>query len=296
MKTIIIKNYYYISYENFIELINLNPNLFSNIQNQDNKINNNNINNNTFLMKKRSPEYKNENILNEINKDKDNNNLNNYDTNLNLNLEKNDNIQIEINNNKLPKFFIEKKNTNKLNIKRRGRKPNISKKINYHTKYSNDNILRKIKVKFFHKIINYINSIILIKYKNKINFLKPLNGFISKNNKIEFNKNLINLKLKDIFSSYEINAKYKSLHKFYNKDIIKIIYNENIEELIEIFEMTFLDIFKIFRDINNTHKLKGIEKLDTVINELKNKENNEEYINKFIKVTMNFENFYLKKS
>ena len=165
----------------------------------------------------------------------------------------------------------------------------------YHTKFSNDNILRKIKVKFIHKTINYINNIILTKYNNKIDVLKPLKGKISQNNGINFNKKLINSKLKDIFSIYEINGKFKLYQNNYNKSVIDKIYNENIKELIDIFEMTFLQVFAIFRDLNETEKLNGLEKIDTVIREIKLKDNNNEYINKFTNVAMNFENYYLNK-
>ena len=203
-------------------------------------------------------------------------------------------LTVEINNEKKPKFLVNKNGLN--NKKKKGRKPKHLIMINsYHTKFSHDNILRKIKVKFFRKITNYINSIIISKYRNKINVLKPLKGKISQNNSINFNQILIKSKLKDIFLTYEINGKFKSFEKNYNKDIINKIYNENIKELIDILEMTFLEVFIIFRDLNETEKLKGFEKRDSVIREIKIKDNNKEYIDKLTKVIMNFEHYYLNK-
>jgi len=181
-------------------------------------------------------------------------------------------------------------------IKKIGRKPKTSIMKSNHTKFSHDNILRKLKVKFFSKFINYINSLILSKYRNKIKILKPLKGELSQNNNIKFNNNLLNTKLKDIFSSYEINGKFKLKDKYYNKEVINSIYEGNISELINIFEMTFFEIFQIFRDLNENEKLNGMEKLDSVIREIKLKENNEEYLNKFKSVAMNFENYYLCKN
>ena len=202
------------------------------------------------------------------------------------------NLTVEINNEKKPKFLINSLN----NKKKKGRKPKHLIMINsYHTKFSHDNILRKIKVKFFHKITNYINSIIISKYRNIINVLKPLKGKISQNNSINFNKKLLKSKLKDIFLTYEINGKFKSFEKNYNKDIINKIYNENIKELIDILDMTFLEVFCVFRDLNETEKLKGLEKRDSVIREIKIKDNNTEYIDKLTKVIMNFEHYYLNK-
>lgn len=43
-------------------------------------------------------------------------------------------------------------------------------------------------------------------------------------------------------------------------------------------------------------KLKGFEKIDSIIKEIKIKEKNGEYINRFIDVVNNFENFYTNKN
>ena len=212
-----------------------------------------------------------------------------------IDMAKTKDLSIEIKPEKELKFLTKKKFFKIDTKNKKGRKPKHSMVYSYHTKFSNDNILRKIKVKFIHKTINYINNIILTKYNNKIDVLKPLKGKISQNNGINFNKKLINSKLKDIFSIYEINGKFKLYQNNYNKSVIDKIYNENIKELIDIFEMTFLQVFVIFRDLNETQKLNGLEKIDTVIREIKLKDNNSEYINKFTNVVNNFENYYLNK-
>ena len=179
--------------------------------------------------------------------------------------------------------------------KKTGRKRKEFSERAVHTKFSEDNILRKIKVKFLHKFINYINRIIAAKYENKIRPLKHLKGKISQNNGINFNKKLLFTKLKDILSLNEINGKYKLFEKFYNKKIIEKIYEENITELIEILETSFLDAFKIFRNFKDSTKMIGLEKLDIVAKEMTNKKNDEEYIKKFIDISNDFENKYLKK-
>ena len=190
------------------------------------------------------------------------------------------------------KFKVKKQIFN-INIKNKiGRKPKASVIKGYHTKYSHDNILRKIKVKFLKRVINYINSIIMSKNIDGISILKPLKGEIAQNNTIQYNIELMNSKLRNILSSNEINGKFKLFDKYYNKNVIDTIYNENIKELIDIFEMTFFDVFKIFRDKNETEKLIGFEKIDSVIREIKLKEKDEEYINKLEKVAMNYENYY----
>ena len=59
--------------------------------------------------------------------------------------------------------------------------------------------------------------------------------------------------------------------------------------------MTFLEVFIIFRDLNETEKLKGFEKRDSVIREIEIKDDNKDYIDKLNNVIMNFEHFYLNK-
>ena len=205
-----------------------------------------------------------------------------------------DKTDLEINKNsnetkKLKFFKIDNK-------KKVGRKPKSSIVNSYHTKFSSDNIRRKIKVKFFNKTINYINRIILVKYKNKINTLKKIGKDVSQNNGINYNKILIKLKLKDIFMNNPINDKFKLLQKDYNQKVINKIYEEKIQELIDILEMTFLEVFSIFRNINETEKLKGLEKIDTVLKELELNEENTEYIKKFNDVVQNFENYYMSQN
>ena len=183
-----------------------------------------------------------------------------------------------------------------LKEKKKGRKSKESIEKGYHTKYSYDNILRKIKVKFFKKFINYINNIIKKKYSNKIKLIKPLNGKVCQNNTINFNQKLLKSKLKLIFMTNEINGKFHLYDKYYNEIVIKKIYEENIIELINIFEMTFLEAFQIFRDSHEIEKLNGFEKLDNVIEDLKNNEQeDDEYIYKFKIIAMNFEKYYLDK-
>ena len=238
----------------------------------------------------------NENNLNEINFE-----LKNYKSNIGegnkdlLSFEKTKDISIEIPNEEKSKFISKKRYFNVDLRKKTGRKPTSSKKRSIHTKYCYDNILRKIKVKFFNKLIKNINKIILKKYGTKIKILIPLKGDISQNNSIKFNRILLNTKLKDIFSNFEISRKYKLYEQSYNRKVIQKIYEENIQELIEILEVTFLEAFNYFKGLNEMHILNGMEKIYTVIEEIRVKEKNEDYIDEFRKVAMNFENYYLKK-
>ena len=178
---------------------------------------------------------------------------------------------------------------------KKGRKTISSKIKAIHTKFSYDNILRKIKVKFFKKLIHCINNIILLKYRSKIKTLVPLEGKISQNNGINFNSELLNLKIKDLFLNFGISRKFKNSKNDNNKEVIKKIYEENLTEIIELLEMTFLEVFSIFRASKKGKNLFGLESLDQVIEEIKNKEKDDEYIDMFRNIAMNYEKYYIKK-
>ena len=178
---------------------------------------------------------------------------------------------------------------------KKGRKTISSKVKAIHTKFSYDNILRKIKVKFFKKLIHCINNIILLKYRSKIKTLVPLEGKISQNNGINFNSELLNLKIKDLFLNFGISRKFKNSKNDNNKEVIKKIYEENLTEIIELLEMTFLEVFSIFRASKKGTNLFGLESLDQVIEEIKNKEKDDEYIDMFRNIAMNYEKYYIKK-
>ena len=192
------------------------------------------------------------------------------------------------------KFIVKKRYFNVDSKKKTGRKPKNPTSNAEHTKYSDDNILRKIKVKFFQKLIKYINKKIESKYNGIVKILKPLKGEISQDNTINFNRQLMDSKLKDIFANNELNGKFKLCEKDYNKNVIDGIYQNNIQELINIFELTFLEAFNIFRNANET-EFSDFEKLNIVVDELKLKENDNSYIDKFQNVAMDFENYYLQK-
>jgi len=258
----------------------------------------------TFLSQKRKgPENKiilNEEAENNIEIDFNiNKNIKNYVKEINLEKTKedtqekdkniNDIKDKELNDNKNIFFDIYKKS-------KKGRKSQSNLVKTIHTKYSHDNILRKIKVKFLKRLTKFINNIIKIKYKGKINELVPLNGEIAQNNNISFNLKLLNSKIKEIFLSHDINGKFTSFDKCFNKKVIDSIYDMNIQELIDIFEMTFLEVFNHFISIKETNKLNGLEKLDTVINEIKTKEKNDQYIKKFISVANDFEKYFTNKN
>ena len=65
-----------------------------------------------------------------------------------------------------------------------------------------------------------INGKIKSKYNGIIQKLLPLKGEICQNNTLKFNTQLLNTKLKDIFSTTEINKKFRLYGENYNKKLL----------------------------------------------------------------------------
>lgn len=110
-----------------------------------------------------------------------------------------------------------------------------------HNRFSNDNVKRRIKALYHKYIINLLNYLIQKRFKKtKINFVF-INSKITKDISIEFNRNLLNKKIKDIIIN--ISKKYKN--KDHNINCIKFIESQNDnEELITILNMTYKDLYE----------------------------------------------------
>ena len=127
-------------------------------------------------------------------------------------------------------------------------------------KFMSENIIRKIKSRFF----NYIRYII----RENSNYKKIcLHIFqcISANSNSDRNKKLFNMKIKDIFLEEPKGTLYSHLKKDYNKKIIEKIYKEGKEiKVIQILELTFKELFIIFRNKLNVkgdeEEIKNIKK------------------------------------
>ena len=192
------------------------------------------------------------------------------------------------------------------NRKRLGRKRKNTT-CGKHNKFSKDNLTRKLKVKLFDAILNYINqSFFPIKFITSNNFVKNINNEqqffvkinqeIIKNINVKENLNLLNTKLKDIFSN-EVSIKKASFGLNYNKYLINKIYKEKQQhKVISILEMTFLECLEQFRGTKKNDKLKGLEEFyKKMIIEFKNIGEEKEYIYQFQNFVKNFENYYKNK-
>ena len=158
--------------------------------------------------------------------------------------------QIKIRDNKKNdfniKYMFRKINKNNNIKKLKGRKKKGDKEEREHTKFSEDNEMRKIKTYFNHFIHNYVNSSLSPGHNKLLKINTTTNEKLTK----DLNVNLMNLKLKDIFCQYSVNRKnlkFKDGNK-YNSDLIKDIYENNIEKkAIERLNLSYIEVLDIMR-------------------------------------------------
>ena len=197
----------------------------------------------------------------------------------------------------------------------RKKKNDINKGI--HTKYSADNIIRKIKSNFFIFIHNLLNKSL----QNKdMQFLK-LNCKLNEVLKRDYNLDLLKRTIRDIYENSKITSKLKKhaeSNSNKNKEIISKIYEENIEEqTIKILNLTYFELFKIFRSkitsldyeleikkseipLLNTDEFNDIHRFfEKIVNEeMKNNESQEnidKYINQIEELCIGYESWFLNK-
>lgn len=175
-----------------------------------------------------------------------------------------------------------------------------------HNKFSSDNMVRKIKVYLFAVILRFINASIKQESQpeeqnpkekdySKIFLVKVNQEIIIKIN-VDNNLKLLDSKLKTIFSN-DISKKVKSLGLDINKKIIEEIIDQNkLVKTIKILNMTLYQCLEHFRGTQYYKELAGLEKeFEYVINDLKNKGENEQYISEFIHLINIFKEFYKQK-
>ena len=193
----------------------------------------------------------NENFDSEKNKiSNESKNLNNYE-----NKEKEEKKYLIDNKEKEIIFKLEKipkseKTNDNLSKKIRNKKNNCGRKKKSdsnkrkHNKSCGDNIIIKIKGYFF----TFIRDITKNNFINKTLYFRKLPyKFISKLSK-KFNVRLMNMQMKDILSEIPITTKNKKSHKFENKFIVEKLYKEEKEKkVIQILDLTFRELFIIFR-------------------------------------------------
>ena len=141
-----------------------------------------------------------------------------------------------------------------------------------HTKYANDNMIRKIKFIIINHMMDYINLKINERYNNsRIKKLLTMEKSQASNTLVNDNINFLNKKLKDIFSE-KITGRYTN-HILYpperNKNLIEELINEQDEEKKQyfnnLFNLTFIDCLDHFINKKFIPILKDLESFEEII-------------------------------
>ena len=163
---------------------------------------------------------------------------------------------------------------------------NKDKKV--HTKYSHDNIKKRIKAFYNSYIIHLLNNSIKKTFKKiKMRFIK-VNIRMTKDIGIEYNRNLLNKKIKDAIIN--VSNKYKDLDN--NKKCIKFIEEQkNNEEILNILNMTYKDLYNDYY-LKSTKENNGDNSFEAHKEKIL-KLYGKEYLDKYIKNTKDFVEFFM---
>ena len=179
----------------------------------------------------------------------------------------------------------------KLLNKKRGRKSNNIdlKKGNVHGKFAEDNIMKKIKTHIMNHIVNSLNDSL----KDKTYEFYRIDSSLAENLKKDFNLELMDKTIYNIFMNNKLSNKYRKKKKIYsNSFLIKKIYNEKVEiKTMEILEKKYINIINEVQQNCLNEFLKKIEE--------KEKENIsqdvDEYMETLKNLLMDYENWFKNK-
>ena len=123
--------------------------------------------------------------------------------------------------------------------KGRHKKNDIRNDENKHDKFSEDNLMRKIKTEIFSTILNVLNKSL----KDRSQKFFKLEPKLNESMKKDFNEKLMNQKIKEIYINNEISKRYKTETNCNNNiNLIKKIYEEKKEiDTIKILETKYID-------------------------------------------------------
>ena len=215
------------------------------------------------------------------------------------------------NNENKKKIFNLDKIHEKTKVKHIGRKKKNSGEFGAHNKYSNDNMMRKLKNKVIESARKLISRTIKEESNNEFNDLHKIGGEFSQELNIKFNFWFYFQKFKDIFQ-FKCSTKYRNNYASTNKELIEKIYlNENNKFPLskKLLEMSFCQYFhEIFLDENpnwkNIFKIPFDEnyyEINFFFNNIRTSyeyipQDDELYIEKFSKLADDYELFFLVKN
>ena len=178
------------------------------------------------------------------------------------------------------KTFSTNERKNNCNNAIYGRKKKNSIEKRNHTKFTFDNILRKIKTLAIRSYQKFINNKIKYIYRNSNKEIKWILEKINQKNvanaKIDFNRDYLNKTFKSIFSE-DITTKWKTKTGKHNKNVIEHLLKEKDTAKRKIFvkllNLKLIDIIKYLRgEKDDYEELDGLEFDLDIWNEIKKDE------------------------
>ena len=181
-------------------------------------------------------------------------------------------------------------NENDIKKSSMGRKKKEDEFKGNHTKFTDDNVVRKIKCHFLNNINNSLNTSLINK---KDTFLK-LDNFVNENLKKDYNIQLMNKTIKDIYYTSKISNKYKKQNDNINKCLIDKIYSEKTEiETMKILDQTYIELFNKLKQEQFDNFCKEIIKKEIKNGLSEEKANN--YLSKIRYLCENYKEWFDKK-
>ena len=174
------------------------------------------------------------------------------------------------------------------------KKRKANNKNEHQSQFASDNIIKKIRIMILNAIIKFINEKIKIFLNNDlgkgicIKQLLPINKTILSHSSVEYDKEFLNKKLKEILSP--ISNKYTNALNTKNKDLIQDLINleDKGKYFQELFDLSFLDCLKHIRGTKYSDLLNDLPNIDNIL--IQDKKNiNEKEINNYKYIINNYE-------
>ena len=143
-------------------------------------------------------------------------------------------------------------------IKKRGRQKKGDRNgDSKHSRCADDNASKRINTAYFRNLRNWLNRSFIDENLNfmneeenkltKKNYFLKLNPIINNKIKKDIRIEIMDKKLKDLFSDYDLSIKYKNPQKSHNKNLITKIYDEQNQPFVKfILELSYLEGLKYF--------------------------------------------------
>ena len=199
------------------------------------------------------------------------------------------------------KKFIIKKPEKIFNIKKEkklGRPKKNAIKKGTHDKFKKDNLIRRFKAHFFQNIYNYINISFKCNIENNdkkiINMIQKISSYDTKSISKSDNMKWFHSKIKTILSQ-KLSSKIVCHDSNYNVKLIQRVYKKNVEkDVIKILEKTIREMWIIYINDDKDKEFPGFNTLKDDINKFREMNEPEEYIQRYIFISNNFENIFNK--